>query len=105
MSLITQDNKIDLVTITAKRLLQMPSSQFQSVLGGWKMGMRLIWDDENPQAILDAIGVHGKELFELSTKTAIFLESVEAGCTKEYMKKVLPCTINSDGSITINNKL
>jgi hypothetical protein len=93
-----------------EQLVNMPAMQFEQLLTTWKRGVELIWKDENPQAVMNA--VHSKlvsenkgtmaELFQASSVTAAFLEGFKNGCTTETMALIKPFTVNQDGTIAVN---
>lgn len=80
----------------------LPLTLFNSLLAQWQNGVQLIWNDPNPQSVLDAIGTDAATIFDLSSKTADFLESVMPGSTTATVALVKPFTINADGTLTIN---
>jgi hypothetical protein len=86
----------------AKRLRHAPAQLFQTVLSLWGGGVQLLWNSENPQAILDDLGLDAKELFELSSKTAIFLESLQPGCTADKVALIRAHTVHEDGTVTVD---
>jgi hypothetical protein len=85
----------------AAQLKQFPAAQFNQLLTAWKQQVSLLWDDQDPQAILDVIGTDGAELFTLSASLAAFLESQKEDCTAATLAKVKPFTVEQDGSVTI----
>lgn len=91
-----------LIITKSNALLGAPLQNFNAILTSWKLGMAMVWDDENPSDILAQIGIHAVELFGISSLTAAFLESLKSGCTIDTMEKVKPYTAHPDGSITIN---
>lgn len=68
-----------------------------------------IWEDEDPQAVLDELGTSAQELFELNAVTVEFLVSTLTGKRDADLVslvtatlKVLPHTVNGDGTVTID---
>jgi hypothetical protein len=49
---------------------------FNALLTSLTSSFGVLWDDENPQEILDALGTAGPELFQLSSLTLQFLGAV-----------------------------
>ena len=85
------------------QLLNLPSIQFSVFFDNWKQGMELLWGNPELTAdILKGLGTRGAELFDLSSKTVMFFETVNPGCTNEILSKMKPFTINSDGTVTLN---
>lgn len=93
--------RVFLIGSKANGLIQAPRTLFDTLLKSWENGVAAIWDDPNPSDILAALGTHGVELFQLSSKTAEFLESLQPGCTAGSMAKVKDITANPDGSIQL----
>lgn len=85
----------------ADRLKAAPFLQFNSLFNAWRTGVSSIWDAENPQDVLDAVGNSGGELFALAGATAGFLESLKPGCTAETVAKIKAFSIADDGRVTI----
>lgn len=88
--------------VKASRLKRTAYDLYVTVFQGWARGMRDIWEAQDPQAVIDALGTDAVELFALSAKTVAFLESLNPGCTAEFLAKMKPFTENADGTISIN---
>ena len=74
---------------------------FATLLTQWENSIKLLWDDENPQAILDQFESDGNSSVELFTRSAElvqFLESQKPGCTALIISKVRPFEV-------VNNKI
>ncbi len=84
----------------AERLLRAPAQVFNQLLNQWQQGIADIWDDANPQAVLDELGTKAPELFQLSSQLAGFLETMKPGCTAAASAKVKPFTVVS-GKVVI----
>lgn len=102
---LNMSNLIEYAPTTAQRkaesLRRFPAIQFNQLLQSWKQQVSAIWDDENPQGILDELGTDGAALFALSASLAAYLESVKAVCTAETLAKVKAFTVEEDGRIAI----
>ena len=72
-------------------------------------GLKAIWDYEDPQAVLDALGEDAVEAFALSRETAEFIIPRLTGKRDDIVAQindaftlVQPYTENEDGSVTID---
>lgn len=101
-TLASRKNKINTVSEdTAQELLRLPNQVFDVILKNWKRGIDLIWESEDPQEVFNALGSDAALLVEDSTATIHFLESRVKGCTTSHLSKVMPFTINADGTVTV----
>lgn len=78
----------------------------QSLFNRWRGNMLRVWQDPNPQEILDAWQIaypnEPAKYFAANAQTVVYLEAMTPGCTTEVMKLVKPFTINEvTGAITI----
>jgi hypothetical protein len=99
---LLNSNKLTPSQSKAARLKSLPAAQFRQLLNAWQNGVSLIWDDSNPQSVLDELGTDAAQLFALSTATAKFLETLKPGCVALTLKKIKPFTINPNETITIS---
>ena len=86
----------------ALAIMTMPSRSFIDQLTLWQSGMDLLWDDEDIEGVLEAMGTRAVEVFSVSAIVVNYLESLLPGCTADRIAKMLPFTINVDGTITLN---
>jgi hypothetical protein len=93
---------IDRAVQKAERLRRTPIQLFNTLLSSWSQGVSAIWDDADPQAVLDALGTDAAPLFQLSAQTAAFLEQLKPGCTTDAVSKIKAFTVQADGKITID---
>jgi len=92
----------------ATQIKRTAVSSTQSLIQGVVQSLSLIWNDESPQLVLDALGTDAQELFELNTSVIEFLSSELVGkldgelqTINDLLAKIQPYTVNKDGSVTI----
>jgi hypothetical protein len=90
--------------LIAKRLKAQPAIRFKQFLSTWEADIKALWSAPDPQAVLDFIGPMAGELFQVSGKTGMYLESLKPGCTSTAMALVGKFEINHDGTVTIISK-
>lgn len=95
-----QKNK-SLHALIAERLTSQPATRFRQFLSTWEADIRALWNAPDPQAVLDNVGPLAAELFSVSGKTAMYLESLRPGCTATAMALVGEFQVNADGTVTI----
>ena len=93
----------------ANRINSITVSSSEKLINGITKSLSLIWESDDPQGVLDALGTDAKELFEINTETLNFLTTVLAGKRDEDLEKIaekvakiLPHTIHEDGTVTID---
>ena len=111
MSVLNNKPKTELTQAERKanRVLRSAKQSTDSLIQGVVSSLSLIWEDENPQDVLDALGTDAKELFELNTNTVAFLAGELAGKRDNELAvimglvaKVQAHTVNGDGTVTIS---
>ena len=78
----------------AQHLRTVPARVFRQVLRSWEDSVKMLWEYEDPQAVLDLLGEDAAELFDLSGKVAAFLETVKPECTQETRKLIKDFTLD-----------
>lgn len=94
----------------ARRLIEGIRRTKGVLIAEFRQNVLELWDYEDPQAVLDAVGDESEELFYLSNEYAAFLNTIltRAGDTKslseltEILAKVKAVTVHEDGRVTIN---
>ena len=93
----------------ANRIKRSAKQSTDALIQGVVSSLSAIWEDENPQDVLDALGTDAQELFELNTNTVAFLAGEltgkrdnELGVIMGLVAKVQAHTVNEDGSVTID---
>lgn len=96
--------------VKAQRVKRSARSTTDVLLNSVQSSFKAIWDDENPQGVIDALGTDAQEIFELSSNTVDFLVAELTGKRDEDLAKLLavitlvqPHTVNADGTITIDS--
>ena len=59
------------------------------IIRSWNEGWDLIWSDENPQAVLDALGGDAGEVFDINEATIGFLMNVLGGRRQAELDSIL----------------
>lgn len=69
----------------------------------WRDNIDRVWDADPAMIplILAEFGTKAAEIFTSSNLAVAFLESRDPGCTDDRVAKVLPCTVQSDGRVTL----
>lgn len=96
------DNTPTLIEKKREALLNGPRALFNNMFQQWRVQFLMLWDNDNPAEILEALGTNAVELFTLSAQMVVFLETLKPGCTADLLTKMLPCTLHEDGTVTIN---
>ena len=99
MSLIT--NPPSNAPAIALKIMSIPSEKFSEQLATWREGMDLLWDGDT-EAILEAFGTRGAEVFATSNIAVTYLENLVPGCTADRIAKVRPYTIAENGVVTLS---
>ena len=86
----------------AASILNSTKNGHNSLLYTWRTCITQVWDDQDPAAIIAELGTDAAEIFAISTRTYLFLESNEPGCTLSYLAKVQPYTVHPNGTVTID---
>lgn len=75
----------------------------------WERSIDTLWDSDDPQAILDALGTDAAEVFELSTAIIGLMSTAlpdrlpdDWARIQTKIAKIQPHTINGDGTVTID---
>jgi hypothetical protein len=102
MSLLNPiENTVSPAAQKARQLRQSTVQIFNQTLRQWEQGINLLWDDANPQAVLDALEANGGssvELFTRSKELAEFLvaqnpPAPELARINKAIAKVKPFTV------------
>ena len=88
--------------LVAQRILRAHVLGFRQIKASWEARISDIWDAQDPQAIITALGTQAALVFFISAKTIEFLELMEPGSTTAGVAKIKPFTVHEDGTITIN---
>lgn len=103
--------------LKAHALQNAPRQAFGELQRVLTDGIDAIWDDPDPQAVLNALGTNAGTLFALSKATTEFLLKVaEIGCSPEQLPaaqsaivaivaKSKPVTIHVGGSATLSDPI
>ena len=59
------------------------------IIKSWNKGWDMIWDDANPQAVLDALGEDAAEVFEINEHTVAFMVGVLGGRRQAELDAIL----------------
>ena len=101
ISTLTNNAKAKFVVST---LLNSTKKGHNQLLQAWQESIDLVWasyDTPTITTILKEMGTDGANLFALSTRTYLFLEENEPGCTIEHLAKVREVVIHPDGTVTL----
>jgi len=109
MSILTEQTDTP-AQAAARRLVEGVRRTKGVLIAEFRQNVLELWDNEDPQAVLDAIGSDAEELFYLSNQFATFLHAMltHAGDAQslielgEILGKVKPVTVHEDGAVTIN---
>lgn len=63
----------------AARIKHLNLVMANQMIKSWNEGWDLIWSDENPQAVLDALGEDAGEVFDINEANLVFLSNVLSG--------------------------
>ena len=63
----------------AARIKHLNLVMANQMIKSWNEGWDLIWSDENPQAVLDALGEDAGEVFDINEANLVFLSNVLTG--------------------------
>lgn len=94
---------------SAERVLAAPAQTRDVILGQLNDAFGQLWDNPNPQGVLDAMGTKAARLFLINAKFAAILgqllteEGDAAGLARfqAMLAKIPAHTINPDGTVTI----
>lgn len=94
---------------SADRVLAAPAQTRDVILNQLNDAFSQLWDNPNPQGILDAMGTKAGRLFQINTKFATVVGQLlaEEGDTsglarfQAIISKIPPHTVNPDGTVTI----
>ena len=93
----------------AKRIKRNAKQSTDYLIQALTSSLRAIWQSDEPQDVLDALGTDAKELFELNTNALTFLFNELAGkrdddlaIIMELTELIKPHTINEDGTVTVD---
>ena len=67
-------NNVSPAAQKAKQLRSSTAQIFNQVLRQWENGINLLWNDSDPQAVLDALEADGASSVELFTRSAALAE-------------------------------
>lgn len=73
----------------------------ETLLASWQKSIDLVWDSEHTAEILKEMGTNAERIFDISTKTIMFLESVDPGCTTDRITKIRAHFFHDDGTVTL----
>jgi hypothetical protein len=102
------ENTVSPAAQKARQLRQSAAQIFNQTLHQWEQGINLLWDDANPQAVLDALEADGGSSVELFTRSKELVEFLvaqnppasELALINAAIAKVKPFTV-VDGKILI----
>jgi hypothetical protein len=94
----------------AVRVLAAPAQTRDVILGQLNDAFSQLWENPNPQGVLDAMGTKAGRLFQINAKFATVVgqllaeEGDAAGMARfqAIIAKIPPHTVNPDGTVTIN---
>lgn len=94
---------------SAERVLAAPAQTRDVILNQLSDAFSQLWDNPNPQGVLDAMGTKAGRLFQINTKFATVVGQLlaEEGDTsglarfQAIIAKIPPHTVNPDGTVTI----
>ena len=73
----------------ASRVKFLTKALADEILRSWNEGWDLIWEDENPQEILDILGEDAGEIFDLNEHTILFLSNILGGRRQSQLDGVV----------------
>lgn len=93
----------------AERVLAAPAQTRDVILNQLGDAFSQLWENPNPQGVLDAMGTKAGRLFQINTKFAMLIgqllteEGDTAGLARfqAILAKIPPHTVNPDGTVTI----
>jgi len=92
----------------ASRIKYINVALANEIIRCWHEGWGLIWDDPNPQAVLDALGEDAGELFAINEETLLFLSNALGGRRQSELDSILAkvatkpaTTTDENGNVTI----
>ena len=94
----------------ARRLIEGIQSTKRAILAELRHNVAILWDNADPQAVLDALGPQAAEVFALNSAFAQFVGTMLAQAgddaslaeLQRILAKVRPSTIHPDGTVTID---
>lgn len=100
----------DIAQVKATQIIQNTARASKRLIRDWERSIDTLWDHENPQAILDAMGTDAAEVFALSSAVIQLMASIlPASLPDEWtriqaqkLSKIQQCTIHDDGSVSID---
>jgi hypothetical protein len=111
MSILNEipQHDIDQAEKKAVRVKYLTKAIADQIIKTWNEGWDLIWNDENPQLVLDALGEDAGEVFELNTVTMMYLAEILGGRKQSELDKILlkvaqkpPTEVDENGNVSIN---
>lgn len=93
----------------ARMIVESVESSKRAILGELRHGINLLWEYEDPQAVLDILGPRAARLYAINTRLTEYIatELTLAGDTESLAElarlvaKVRPSTIHPDGTVTL----
>lgn len=85
----------------ATAILNSTKTGHINLLAEWRSCIDKVWDDQDPAVIIAQMGTDAAEIFQISTRTYLFLEANEPGCTLDRLAKVRPYAVHPDGTVTL----
>lgn len=111
MSLLNEipESRKTAVAKKADRIRYIAKTTINEIAKSWNQSFDLIWQDPNPQEVLDALGEDGEEIFELNQEAFSYICSVLADRKQSELDTILlkvaskpDTSVDEGGKITIN---
>ena len=111
MSLLNEipESRKTAVAKKADRIRYITKTTIDEITRSWKQSFDLIWEDPNPQEVLDALGEDGEEIFELNQEAFLYICNTLADRKQSELDTILlkvaskpETSVGKSGKITIN---
>jgi len=111
MSLLNEisESRKTAVSKKADRIRYITKTTVDEIVRSWKQSFDLIWEDSNPQEVLDALGEDGEEVFELNQEAFLYICNILADRKQSELDTILlkvaskpKTSVDESGKITIN---
>lgn len=87
----------------AVKLVERSTHTLEGITSDHKIVFDMLWNDEDPQILLDAMGNEAYKLFVVSHATQEFIKSIDENYAR--LNPPYEFTINEDGTVTLGDKI
>lgn len=108
MSILDKNQEAQNAKRKASRVKHINAVLANEIVRCWHEGWDLIWDHDDPQEVLNALGEDASEVFEINEQTVSFLANVLSGRKQDQIDAILakvaakPATqTDENGNVTI----